>query len=133
MSLLLLTNNEYDRSKHRSEGALFATHVEAVSGVRAFAADIVGAFGNKSELLTKKTDDAITAAYRALVERARATYSNLSGICDIRISVSGMTNEDNRTFILTTATGTALVPTFDKKGGRFTRKNRDNNRRNGIM
>jgi hypothetical protein len=44
----------YNQSQFRPAGHVLATHVEAVSRGRAFIADLVGMFGNKSELLTKK-------------------------------------------------------------------------------
>lgn len=122
--LLLLTNNEYDRSRYRSVGIVLATHVEAVSGIRAFAADLLGAFGNKSELLTKKSDDAVRSASQALIERGRSQYPGLTGVCDISFNMSGFTNEDNRTFLVVSVSGTALVQ--NTKGGRRrgTRKSR---------
>jgi uncharacterized protein YbjQ (UPF0145 family) len=117
---LLLTNNEYDHTKYRSVGILSTTHVEAVSGIRVFAADILGTFGNKSELLTKKTDDAVRAAEASLIQQGKTKYENIKGICDIKFNVNALRNEDNRDFIIVHLAGTAIVPIV---GGK-TRKHR---------
>ena len=126
--LILLTNNEYDRSKYRSAGVVTTTHVEAVSGLRALAADIVGVFGNKSELLTKKTNDALAAVNTALVVKARENYSNLAGLCDIKYSNNAFSNEENRTFIVFQVAATALVPSSAPVtgGGKTRRRPRRN-------
>jgi len=110
MSFILLTNNEYDRARLRSAGLVNATHVEAVSSMRGFAADLLGAFGNKSDLLTKKTDDAIAAATQELIQRARAQFPAAVGVCDIRYNLSGINPEPNKSFILVCVSGTVLVP-----------------------
>jgi uncharacterized protein YbjQ (UPF0145 family) len=120
--LLLLTNNEYDRSKFKSVGAVMATHVEAISGLRTFGADIMGIFGNKSELLTKKMDDALRGVNSGLLSAAKGKYPNLAGICDIRYDTNTFATDENSTFIAYQACGTALVPSGTAGGARRTRK-----------
>jgi uncharacterized protein YbjQ (UPF0145 family) len=126
--LLLLTNNEYDRSKYRSVGIVTATHVEAISGLRSFGADIMGIFGNKSELLTKKMDDALRGVNTSLLSVAKGKYPNLAGICDIRYDTNTFATDENSTFITFQASGTALVLSASTGGGRTknrkTRRNR---------
>ena len=123
--LLLLTNNEYDRSKFKSVGAVMATHVEAISGLRSFGADIMGIFGNKSELLTKKMDDALRGVNMSLLTLAKAKYPNLAGICDIRYDTNTFATDENRTYIAFQASGTALVSSVPS-GGFRTRRTRKN-------
>jgi len=55
MSFFFYTLPTYDQTQYRPIGQVIATHVEAVSRGRAFLADLVGMFGNKSDLLTKKS------------------------------------------------------------------------------
>ena len=122
--LLLLTNNEYDRSRFKSVGAVMATHVEAISGLRSFGADIMGIFGNKSELLTKKMDDALRGVNAGLLSAAKGKYPNLAGICDIRYDTNTFATDENSTFISFQACGTALVASGAAGGVRRTRKHR---------
>lgn len=124
--LLLLTNNEYDKAKYQSAGAVMATHIEAISGARAFGADIMGLFGNKSELLTKKMDDALQGVNAGLLTLAKSRYPNLVGICDLRYSSDNFSTDDNNTFISFHVAGTALVPKASAGGGLAFRKTRRN-------
>lgn len=125
--LLLLTNNEYDRSKYRSVGTVTATHVEAISGLRAFGADIMGLFGNKSGLLTQKMEDAMKGVNMELLKRAKERYPNvLKGICDIRYNTNTFSTDSNNTFITFQASGTVLTSSVVAGGARRrkTRRNR---------
>lgn len=126
--LLLLTNNEYDRSKYRSVGIVTATHIEAISGLRSFGADIMGIFGNKSELLTKKMDDALRGVNTSLLSVSKGKYPNLAGICDIRYDTNTFATDETSTYIAFQASGTALVLSASTGGGRTgnrkTRRNR---------
>jgi uncharacterized protein YbjQ (UPF0145 family) len=123
--LLLLTNNEYDREKYRSVGIVTATHIEAISGLRSFGADIMGIFGNKSELLTKKMNDALRGVNTSLLSVAKGKYPNLAGICDIRYDTNTFATDENSTFIAYCVSGTALVSSAST-GGAWNRKTRRN-------
>lgn len=124
MDFQILNHSDIDKTKYMNRNIISVTHVEAVSQFRAFAADVVGFFGNKSELLTKKSDDTLNALYRSLIEKARAQYPDAKGVCAVNFTLVPFTNEENRTFILGTATGTVFVSNT-KTGG----KTRKNNRR----
>jgi len=114
------TNSEYDRSKYRPAGAVIVNHVESISAARAFAAEFMGAFGNKSELITKKVDDAVASATEGLIQKTKAKYPNAAGLVDLKLNTTGVTSSENSTFVLVNALGTAVVPIT--VGGRKTRR-----------
>lgn len=126
MSFFFYTLPTYDQTQYRPIGQVIATHVEAVSRGRAFLADLVGMFGNKSDLLTKKVDDATAGVLTTLQEKALAKYPNAVGIVGLNYSLSEISSDENSNFISLIASGTVLVSVNQMKqsAGRKTRRNR---------
>lgn len=125
MAFFFHTLATYNQSQFRPVGHVLATHVEAVSRGRAFIADLVGMFGNKSELLTKKVDDAMDGVLSTLQTKAVAKYPNAAGIVGLNFSLSEISGDDNSNFISVIASGTVLVPINSQKltaGRRRTRR-----------
>ncbi len=117
--MLVLTTEHYDTSRFVAIGAVHAVHAEAVSVARDFAARIVGAFGSKSELITKKLQDASTAALAQLQANAIAAYPNAVMIVGMRLSPSQFQDSQDSSIIVFSAVGTVLVPVV---GGARTRR-----------
>jgi len=112
-------------------GQVVATHVEAVSRGRAFLADLVGMFGNKSDLLTKKADDAAAGVLKTLQEKALEKYPNAAGIVGLNYSLSEISADEKSNFISVIASGTVLTSLNSQKqtAGRRTRSRRTRSRR----
>lgn len=127
MPFFIHTLQSYDSSAYKPVGQVVATHVEAVSRGRAFLADIVGMFGNKSDLMTKKLDDAVSGVLKTLQEKTLAQYPDAAGIVGVHYSLSEISGDEKTNFISILGSGTVLAPrsnTRQSTGGRrqFRRK-----------
>ena len=104
--MYLATVDIYNLNKHDIAGLINVNHVEAVSVFRDIGAAIGGIIGNKSELLTKKLNDAYDGAFRAIQQAAVAKYPNAAGIVGIRTQL----DKDETGFVSVMITGTVIVP-----------------------
>jgi uncharacterized protein YbjQ (UPF0145 family) len=120
--MFLSTVSSFDTDKFKIGGLVTSTHVEAISAFRSFFAEIRGAFGNKSEMLTKKLQDAHNGAFAALLQNATAKYPSAAGIVGIRAEMGEISNsEGGPGFLTIIVTGTAVLP---KTNGGSRRTNR---------
>ena len=109
--MFLSTTDAFDTNKFKIGGLVTATHVEAISAFRSFFADLRGMLGNKSEMLTKKLQDAHNGAFATLLQNAAAKYPNAGGIVGVRTEMGEMSNsEGGPGFLTIIVTGTAIVP-----------------------
>jgi uncharacterized protein YbjQ (UPF0145 family) len=116
------TLHTFDPVKYKEAGLVYAVHVEAVSAFRGMVADFGALFGNKSELITKKLNDAMIGAYNELESVAKKQYPNAAGVIGIRTQFGDISRDDKMGLLGIVLTGTAIVP---KTGGqRKTRKHR---------
>lgn len=120
--MILSTLDFFETDKYKVGGLVTATHVEAISAFRSFFAELRGAFGNKSEMLTKKLQDAHNGAFATLIENTQARYPNAVGVVGIRTELGEISNmEGGPGFLTVIVTGTAIVP---KMGGGSRRRRR---------
>jgi uncharacterized protein YbjQ (UPF0145 family) len=123
--MFLSTVSSFDTDKFKIGGLVSATHVEAISAFRSFFADLRGMLGNKSEMLTKKLQDAHNGAFATLLENATAKYPSAAGIVGIRTEMGEMSNsEGGPGFLTIIVTGTTIIPKTSGGSRRRTRRRR---------
>lgn len=101
--VLLLTTNTYDENIYEAVGTERGIVVHAVSFIRGLAGNLMGVFGGRNDLISKKIEDVYEEAMASLVENARKTYGNIDRIIALDIDLSEMTE-----FIICVAAGTVL-------------------------
>ena len=92
-------------------------------------------FGNKSELLTKKVDDAVTAVLQTIQQKASQNFPAAAGIVGLQYNLSELSADEKSNYITVIASGTVVVPKASpiqlsknlQKAGSRTRKNRKDN------
>lgn len=119
--MLLATIDVYDPRKYDVAGIINVNHVEAVSAFREIGAAIGGLIGNKSELLTKKLNDAYNGAFAAIQAQAQTKFPGAVGVIGIRPQM----DKDETGFVSIMLTGTVLMSKRGGQGGgrRRTRRN----------
>jgi uncharacterized protein YbjQ (UPF0145 family) len=98
---------------------VYSVHVEAISALRSLVADFGAMFGNKSELITKKLDDAMRGAFQSLEAKVKESHPTAVGVVGIRTQLGEVSRDDANGLISIVITGTVVLP--KSKGGK-TRK-----------
>ena len=114
----LSTSGHYDTEKYELKSLVTATHTEALSLFRGFAAELGGLIGGKSELMNKKVDDVMNK----LIEKLRGQVGIRERIVGLRYEFTEFGRSEGNTFLSGIATGTLIAEKAPSGGKRKTRK-----------
>lgn len=114
----LSTSGHYDTEKYEIKSLVTATHTEALSLFRGFAAELGGLIGGKSDLMNKKVDDVMNK----LIEKLRPQVGIKEKIVGLRFEFAEFGRSEGNTFLSGIATGTLLTEKTATGGRRKTRK-----------
>ena len=119
----IATTDYYDTAKYEIKSFVTATHTEALSLFRGFAAELGGLLGGKSDLMNKKVNDVMGK----LIEKLKAQISGSEKIVGLRFEFAEFGRSEGNTFLSGIATGTIIGEKKQQGGNKkksITRKNR---------